>query len=340
MPIINSYSTSGVHIITGGLGGFGLELAGWLLMQGAASVVLTSRSGIRTAWQLFRVNALLAKFGDHSVEVSKLDVTDPDQARILLAQTYKAGKVQGVWHSAVVLRDGLFTKMTHDDWNVCVNSKVIALRNLHNASIAIADVDALQSFVVFSSVTSMGGNCGQTAYGWANNACERLMESRRQAGLTGLAIQWGAIESAGLASQLVGETIPMGRGLEIAKQNVDDSLNSLHLLMTCGSYCATVSSYRTFVMDKKIVDDTINGVGQHIISVDDIRAKLADILGGSAMDYDPCFPLQEYGLDSLSIVEVMNWINRHVCAKVTPTFITQTTTCDSIFQYMSSNLLE
>lgn len=35
------------YIITGGLGGFGLELAHWLTERGARKLVLTSRSGIR-----------------------------------------------------------------------------------------------------------------------------------------------------------------------------------------------------------------------------------------------------------------------------------------------------
>lgn len=35
------------YIITGGLGGFGLELAQWLIERRACKLVLTSRSGIR-----------------------------------------------------------------------------------------------------------------------------------------------------------------------------------------------------------------------------------------------------------------------------------------------------
>lgn len=40
------------YVIAGGLGGFGLELAQWLVLRGAQKLVLTSRSGIRTgkAW--------------------------------------------------------------------------------------------------------------------------------------------------------------------------------------------------------------------------------------------------------------------------------------------------
>lgn len=39
------------YVITGGLGGFGLELAQWLVLRGAQKLVLTSRSGIRTGEQ-------------------------------------------------------------------------------------------------------------------------------------------------------------------------------------------------------------------------------------------------------------------------------------------------
>lgn len=41
-----------VYLITGGLGGLGLELAGWLITRGAKKVVLTSRRGITTGYQV------------------------------------------------------------------------------------------------------------------------------------------------------------------------------------------------------------------------------------------------------------------------------------------------
>ena len=41
-----------VYVITGGLGGLGLELAGWLINRGAKKVVLTSRRGINTGYQV------------------------------------------------------------------------------------------------------------------------------------------------------------------------------------------------------------------------------------------------------------------------------------------------
>lgn len=45
----------GSYVITGGLGGFGLELADWLILRGALKLVLTSRTGIKNGYQAFRI---------------------------------------------------------------------------------------------------------------------------------------------------------------------------------------------------------------------------------------------------------------------------------------------
>lgn len=45
----------GSYIIVGGLGGFGLELADWLVQRGARKLILCSRTGIRTGYQSYRI---------------------------------------------------------------------------------------------------------------------------------------------------------------------------------------------------------------------------------------------------------------------------------------------
>lgn len=44
-----------VYIITGGLGGLGLELANWMIMRGAKTIILSSRQGLSSAYQRYRV---------------------------------------------------------------------------------------------------------------------------------------------------------------------------------------------------------------------------------------------------------------------------------------------
>ena len=50
-----SCSPENTYIIVGGLGGFGLELADWLVLRGAKKLVLTSRKGISTGYQSSRI---------------------------------------------------------------------------------------------------------------------------------------------------------------------------------------------------------------------------------------------------------------------------------------------
>lgn len=52
-----------VYIIAGGLGGFGLELADWMILRGARNLVLCSRRGVTTSYQKFRKR--YAFFGSH-----------------------------------------------------------------------------------------------------------------------------------------------------------------------------------------------------------------------------------------------------------------------------------
>lgn len=42
-------------IIVGGLGGFGLELAGWLVSRGCRKLVLCGRSGVTNGYQALRI---------------------------------------------------------------------------------------------------------------------------------------------------------------------------------------------------------------------------------------------------------------------------------------------
>lgn len=44
-----------VYVIAGGLGGFGLELTDWFILRGARKIVLSSRRGITTGYQAYRI---------------------------------------------------------------------------------------------------------------------------------------------------------------------------------------------------------------------------------------------------------------------------------------------
>lgn len=54
-----------VYIIPGGLGGFGLELADWLIIRGARKLVLSSSRGITKTYQSYRIRYILDAQSSH-----------------------------------------------------------------------------------------------------------------------------------------------------------------------------------------------------------------------------------------------------------------------------------
>ena len=89
-----------VYIITGGLGGLGLELAHWLVQRGAKYLALTSRSGVRTGYQK-RLIGLWEKQGVKTL-VSNRDVSSAKDTNHLFSEVKKMAPVGGVFHLAAV----------------------------------------------------------------------------------------------------------------------------------------------------------------------------------------------------------------------------------------------
>lgn len=88
------------YIITGGLGGFGLELAEWLIERGAYKLILTSRSGIKTGYQARKVR--LWKEKGINVQVSVRNIVKLEETLMLMKEANKIGPVGGIFHLAMV----------------------------------------------------------------------------------------------------------------------------------------------------------------------------------------------------------------------------------------------
>nr|WLW11093.1 fatty acid synthase 1 [Sitodiplosis mosellana] len=189
------------YIIVGGLGGFGLELANWMVTRGATKLVLTSRSGVKTGYQ----SLMIRRWSGRGVEVSidTNDVTTLKGAQNLLKEANRLGPVGGIFNLAAVLRDGLLDDQTEADFKTVNVPKVDGTKHLDVASRDLCPL--LDYFVCFSSVSCGRGNIGQTNYGLANSAMERICENRQASGFPGTAIQWGAIGDTGLVIDSLGD---------------------------------------------------------------------------------------------------------------------------------------
>jgi len=313
------YVTSGTHVITGGLGGFGMELAHWLVARGARHIVLTSRTGaLRTGWQRVRYEALLRHVG---VEISTADVGQAAQCSALVQR--HAASLRGVWHAAMVLDDMTFAKQSQAAWDAVHFAKSAGAQNLDAAT----RLCALDAFVVFSSVIALHGNIGQAAYAHANASCEAVVQRRNAAGLCGAAVQWGAIDNVGFVAQ-------HGSDLETSisqycLQNVDDSLDCLH---RWAQHRGVVSAYAENDAVKTAT------VGSALVAeIKDVQSKFASVLGGRAEDYDAETAVQTFGLDSLSSTVLVNWTNQQLSsAQITVEFF-EDMSISKMFDYIRAH---
>ncbi|KAL1473650.1 hypothetical protein MTO96_038544 [Rhipicephalus appendiculatus] len=168
------------YVITGGLGGFGLELAEWMVNRGCRKLLLTTRSGVRTGYQRLCIHRF-RKTGA-SVIVRKMDASEEDGARKVIEEAAAMGPIGGIFILAVLLRDGLIENQTAEAFETVFKIKIDGTRHLDQLSRKMCP--ELDHFVAFSSLSSGVGNVGQTNYGYANSAMERICEIQGCAGTT------------------------------------------------------------------------------------------------------------------------------------------------------------
>lgn len=280
------------YILIGGLGGFGLELANWLVFRGATKIVLTSRSGMRTGYQ----SLMIRRWRDRGVTVSidTNDVTTLKGAQKLLQEAKKLGPVGGVFNLAAVLRDGLLENSTEADFKTVCVPKVDGTKNLDQATRELCP--DLDYFVCFSSVSCGRGNIGQVNYGLANSAMERICEGRHAVGLPGTAIQWGAIGDTGLVLENLGDNETVIGGT--LPQRMPSCLQTMDFFLQ--QPCPVLASM--VVAEKRKAE--AGGVG--------LVSSIANILGlKDTKNVSDSATLADLGMDSLMGAEIKQTLERN-----------------------------
>ncbi|WP_291407346.1 SDR family NAD(P)-dependent oxidoreductase [Actinophytocola sp.] len=158
------YRQGGVYLIVGGAGGIGATLAEHLARSVAAGVVLVGRRPADADTD--RLVARVAELGGRAVYLAA-DVTDRGAMRAAL-DTAKArfGAVNGVFHAAMVLRDGILERMTAADLDAVYRPKA------HGSAVLgdlLAD-EELDFLLYLSSVQSFTASAGQSNYAAASTA--------------------------------------------------------------------------------------------------------------------------------------------------------------------------
>jgi len=186
----------GCTLITGGLGGLGLEVARWLVARGARELLLVGRRGVPDAAVAAQLDALRALGA--RIHVRALDVTDA-AALAALVDEFR-GTLRGIVHAAGVLDDAPLAQQDAARWRRVLAPKLDAAWSLH----ALSESLPLDFFVLFGSAAGLVGTPGQANHAAANAALDGLARWRRARGLPALCLGWGAWARVGSALHYAG----------------------------------------------------------------------------------------------------------------------------------------
>jgi acyl transferase domain-containing protein/NADPH:quinone reductase-like Zn-dependent oxidoreductase/acyl carrier protein len=181
------------YLVTGGLGSIGLEIAGYLAAHGAKHLVLTSRRAPSDAARQ-RIDALGEQHGC-TFRVIAADVAEVhDVARLLATVQAELPPLAGIVHAAGELGTTALSNLDDSEVDRVFAGKVWGAWHLSEAS---ADLQ-LDFFISTSSIASVWGGFGQTAYGAANAFLDGLAWRLREQGIPGISVNFGPW-SAGMA---------------------------------------------------------------------------------------------------------------------------------------------
>jgi len=316
----------GTYLITGGLGGFGLAVAKWLVDCGAKQLVLLGRSGDSKP----EVKKAVKELRDMGTEVfvGSVDVTKEEQVENVLSTIDETMMpLRGIIHAAMVLDDVFVEQMNASQMKKVLDPKILGAWNLH---IQTLNKD-LDFFICFSSFSSLIGNSGQGNYSAGNSFLDSLSHHRRVQGLTALTICWGPMGEVGYVAEHeeVGRLfkhqgiseISLKQAWKVITNSLDNDLLNIGVMsidwQKYNNYLTSVASPRfSRLFSKATLEEEKSGDTQSKFVLPDspeevkeyltekVAKSVAGVLGiaSSKLNYEQ--PLERYGLDSLIAVEL------------------------------------
>jgi mycoketide-CoA synthase len=329
---------AGTILITGGTGGLGGQVAGWLTAHGAEHLLLASRRGA-DAPGAEQLRAQLVGLGSE-VSIVACDVADRGQLAELIESLPKDRPLGGVIHAAGIGVRGELDSLAVGDFEQALSAKALGAMHLDELT---RDLE-LPMFVLFSSIAGTLGSGSQAPYAAANAYLDTLAAQRRGRGLSGTSIAWGPWEGEGMAEdQAVAEALRR-HGLEpmppaLALEELQGSLPGVgHFVAVADIAWERYAPVFTLARSRPLIEDLadvrtalhapegpneqdkVGELRERVLGAapEDRRelllklvcTEVARVLGHPTLDtVDPKRSFKELGFDSLTAVELRNQLD-------------------------------
>ncbi|MFB9908937.1 SDR family NAD(P)-dependent oxidoreductase [Allokutzneria oryzae] len=318
---------AGTYLIAGGASGFGAEVGRWLTDRGARHLALVNRRGMAVPEAQDLVSELTARGVEVSVHAA--DVTDEAAMRGVVEGI--GTPLRGVVHAAMVLDDVMTADLTDDRFRAVLAPKMAGALVLDR----VTSGHDLDLFLMFSSAAAVVGNAGQAAYCAGNLFLEAFARSRRERGLVGQTIAWGALGEVGYVArnEATARTVTRAGLTLLSLRHVRQALDEL----VGGPEVAVVWSHDGEFLRRLYAHITTPRLGElggggHAVTAEDddlldrlreasveeaaelvadaIVTTLAEVLGVAAERIDRNRPLDQLGVDSLMGAELVTKMRR------------------------------
>jgi acyl transferase domain-containing protein/acyl carrier protein len=304
----------GCYLITGGLGGIGLQVAQGLVDAGARTLVLVSRRG--EAPEITGAN----------VRVVTADVSQEDGVRQALAAC--EGPLRGIVHAAGVVDDGVLAGQSAERFGRVLGGKVGGAYWLHE----LTRREPLDFFLACSSLASLTEDGGQGAYPAANAFLDGLLARRRALGLPGVSVNWGPWAEVGMAAGLAEQFAKAGERMIPPVDGVAATLALLGAPMTQVAVVpgTTVAAPQESTVDTPDVPTDLDGYVRQVIRM------LLGLPSGYRLDEHAAFA--ELGMDSLMVIELRNHLQRDLDVTLAATVAFDYPTVGQLRDHLASRL--
>lgn len=336
---LNGYrlQSDGTYIITGGQGGLGLQILNSLVKLGANKIILLSRSDIK-----LKTKEVMEKLSqDVEVRCLKADVTkEADLEEIVeWINTNNWPKVKGIVHAAGILDDGIIKNQTPEKIQNIYNIKVYGSINLRKK------FHPTDFFYLFSSATALLGSIGQANYALANSTMDRLAKKWADNGENVLSIQWSSWANNGMAVGTEGfenslkygfKGISNEEGINTIEQLVANKKTGIVSVLPIDwknlKYKAHLfDNLKEYSPETKIVAQDENQLHQNLKKI---------ILDSLGKEFELDKSLLDQGISSLSSVSIRNKIINQFKINLSPSFLFDYPTFESIEKHIKELLVQ
>jgi NAD(P)-dependent dehydrogenase (short-subunit alcohol dehydrogenase family)/acyl carrier protein len=206
-PVKTEFDPLGKYLITGGLGGLGLEVARWMIGKGAKNIILMNRSAFppRSEWDSFESGSRRAlqaaairdmENAGAEVELVSFDVGEGNHLDEFMQTVRSNGfPIRGVVHAAGIMQYQSIDEHDAESMRAIMKPKVDGSWLLHRS---LQDMP-LDFFIMFSSASTVLSSPLVGSYAAANAFIDSLAHYRKRHGLHALSINWATWSETGMA---------------------------------------------------------------------------------------------------------------------------------------------